>query len=184
MKNLSVIVNGLKKLLAWYTSKRNSSDVQNVHDFHQPKSKAVAVNDHSLLDTKLRQVATGIKALMDEQKMYKNPHLALRELSNSLSTPSYIVTKALNEVLGVNFYDLVNKYRVEEAKQLLTDTRYDRFTILRVASDAGFNSKTTFNAVFRKFTGVTPSYYRTTYRTALDVHRHDLVLNLSCLHHR
>jgi AraC-like DNA-binding protein len=81
----------------------------------------------------------------------------------------------MNEVLGVNFYDLVNKYRVEEAKQLLTDPRYDRYTILRVASDAGFNSKTTFNAVFRKFTGVTPSYYRTTCRITLDVHSHDLV---------
>jgi AraC-like DNA-binding protein len=113
--------------------------------------------------------------LMEEQKMYKNPHLALRELSNSLSMPSYIVTKALNEVLGVNFYDLVNKYRVEEAKQLLTDPTYDRFTILRVASDAGFNSKTTFNEVFRKFTGVTPSRYRTSCRISLDVHSDDLV---------
>ena len=112
---------------------------------------------------------------MDEQKVYKNPHLALRELNNGLNTPSYVITKAMNEVLGVNFYDLVNKYRVEEVKKLLTDPRYDRFTILRVASDAGFNSKTTFNAVFRKFTGVTPSYYRTTCRIALDVHTHDLV---------
>jgi AraC-like DNA-binding protein len=176
MKNLTIIVvNGLKKALAWYTSKRNSADVKNAQDFSQLEKKATTANDNSPLDIKLRQVATGIKMLMDDQKMYKNPHLALRELSNGLNTPSYIVTKALNEVLGVNFYDLVNKYRVEEAKQLLINPRYDRFTILRVASDAGFNSKTTFNAVFRKFTGVTPSYYRTTCRITLDVPSHDLV---------
>ena len=176
MKNLTVIiVNGLKKALAWYPSNRNSAHVKKVQNFNQPESKAVTVNDTSLLDIKLRQVATGIKALMDEQKVYKNPHLALRELSNDLNMPSYIVTKALNEVLGVNFYDLVNRYRVEEAKQLLTNPMYDRFTILRVASDAGFNSKTTFNSVFRKFTGVTPSYYRTSSRIAMDVSSHDLV---------
>ncbi len=176
MKNLpAIVVNGLKKALAWYTSNRNSADVKNVQNFNRPESKAATVNDNSLLDIKLRQAATGIKALMDEQKVYKNPHLALRELSNGLNMPSYIVTKALNEVLGVNFYDLVNKYRVEEAKRLLINPNYDRFTILRVASDDGFNSKTTFNSVFRKFTVVTPSYYRTTCRISLDVRSHDAV---------
>ena len=175
MKNLTaIVVNGLKKAVTRFTNKRHSRECQSIEEINHPENEVVT-QDISIQQVRLRQVATGIKALMDEQKIYENPQLALRELSCGLNMPSYIVTKAINEVLGVNFYDLVNRYRVEEAKQPLTNPKYDRYTILRVASDAGFNSKTTFNTVFRKFTGVTPSYYRTTCRIAMDVRPQELV---------
>jgi AraC-like DNA-binding protein len=59
-----------------------------------------------------------------------------------------------------NFYDLVNGYRVEEAKRLLLDPKNTNYTILSVGFEAGFNSKTTFNTVFKKFTGLTPTDFR------------------------
>jgi AraC-like DNA-binding protein len=59
-----------------------------------------------------------------------------------------------------NFYDLVNGYRVEEAKRLLLDSKSINYTILSVGFEAGFNSKTTFNTVFKKFTGFTPTEFR------------------------
>jgi AraC-like DNA-binding protein len=98
--------------------------------------------------------------LMAEEKVYKCPHLDLKSLSERLQTPSYLVTKALNEGLGLSFYELINRYRVEEAKSLLIHHDYKRFTVMSVAFDAGFNSKTTFNTVFKKMTGVTPTHYR------------------------
>jgi len=62
--------------------------------------------------------------------------------------------------LKKSFYDVINSYRVEEAKRLLLDEKNRNYTILSVGFEAGFNSKTTFNPVFKKFTGVTPTEYR------------------------
>jgi AraC-like DNA-binding protein len=62
--------------------------------------------------------------------------------------------------LKKSFYDVINSYRVEEAKRLLLDEKNRNYTILSVGFEAGFNSKTTFNTVFKKFTGVTPTEYR------------------------
>lgn len=59
-----------------------------------------------------------------------------------------------------NFYDLVNSYRVEEAKRLLLDPKNSNYTILSVGFEAGFNSKTTFNTVFKKFTGLSPTEFK------------------------
>ena len=67
---------------------------------------------------------------------------------------------AINEGLKKNFYDLVNGYRVEEAKRLLVDPNSNNYTVLSIGFEAGFNSKTTFNTVFKKFTGLTPTAYR------------------------
>ena len=101
-----------------------------------------------------------IVRLMTEEKVYKCQHLDLKSLSERLQAPSYLVTKAMNEGLGLNFYELINRYRVEEVKALLINHDHKRFTLMAVAFDAGFNSKTTFNTVFKKMTGVTPSLYR------------------------
>jgi AraC-like DNA-binding protein len=62
--------------------------------------------------------------------------------------------------LNKTFYDLVNGYRVEEAKRLLLDPKSKNNKILAIAFDSGFNSKTTFNTVFKKFTGFTPSDFK------------------------
>ncbi|TAL47100.1 MAG: AraC family transcriptional regulator, partial [Chitinophagaceae bacterium] len=77
-----------------------------------------------------------------------------------LQVPAYQVSLALNEGIKKNFYDVINGYRVEEAKRLLLDSKSKNFTILSVGFEAGFNSKTTFNTVFKKFTGVTPTEFR------------------------
>jgi len=98
--------------------------------------------------------------LMTEEKVYKCPDLDLKSLSEKLQTPSYLVTKAINEGLGLNFYELINRYRVNEVKSLLINHDRKKFTLMAVAFDAGFNSKTTFNTVFKKMTGLTPSLYR------------------------
>ena len=101
-----------------------------------------------------------IVQLLEEQQIYKFPGLDLNALSERLKAPAYMVTRAINEGLGVNFYDLINRYRVEEVKSLLKNSNCKKFTLLAVAFDAGFSSKTTFNTVFKKMTGLTPSSYR------------------------
>ncbi|MFA8436978.1 MAG: helix-turn-helix domain-containing protein, partial [Marinifilaceae bacterium] len=66
----------------------------------------------------------------------------------------------INQGHGLNFNDYINQFRVEEFKRLLQDPQFSKETLLAVAFEAGFNSKTTFNTAFKKFTGMTPSEYR------------------------
>ncbi len=105
-----------------------------------------------------------IKSLMEIDKIYQEAELTLHQLGNILQVPAYLVSQALNDGMNRNFYDLVNGYRVEEAKRLLLDTKSVNYTVLSVGYEAGFNSKTTFNTVFKKFTGLTPSEYRNKFR--------------------
>jgi AraC-like DNA-binding protein/uncharacterized membrane protein YwzB len=119
-----------------------------------------------LSDDKTREMVHKIIAAMEKEKLYKETELTLRDLAEKLQYPSYQVSQGLNEGLGKNFYDLVNGYRVEEAKRLLVDPRNTNYTILAVGFEAGFNSKTTFNTVFKKMTGFTPTDFRERQRAA------------------
>jgi len=100
-----------------------------------------------------------IVALMNNVKPYLNPDLDLLKLSElanlNLKTTSYII----NHDLHMNFYEFVNKHRVEEFKQRIRQPDRDKLTLLGHAYESGFNSKSTFNYVFKKFTGQTPREY-------------------------
>lgn len=97
---------------------------------------------------------------MHYQKPYLNPDLNLIELAAQVNLSRNELSALINNVIGSNFYLFVNAYRVEHVKQLLQNDTQKQFTILALAYDSGFNSKSTFNALFKKFTGLTPSEYR------------------------
>lgn len=109
---------------------------------------------------KINDIVARTLGLMTEEKLYLQTELTLQDLADKLKTPSYQVSQAINDGLQKTFYDLVNGYRVEEAKRLLLDPKSRANKILAVGFDAGFNSKTTFNTVFKKFTGLTPSDFK------------------------
>ena len=111
-------------------------------------------------EEKIHEIANKIIVLVEKEKLYGETELTLQQLADKLQLQSYMVSQVINEGLGKNFYDLINGYRVEEAKRLLTDPKNQNFTILSIGFEAGFNSKTTFNTVFKKFTGFTPTEYR------------------------
>lgn len=109
---------------------------------------------------KVTEISTRIKLLMEKDKLYQEPELTLQALADKLGIPSYQASQVINDGMDKNFYDLVNGYRVEEAKRLLVDSKKNNYTILSIGFEAGFNSKTTFNTVFKKITGLTPTEYR------------------------
>jgi AraC-like DNA-binding protein len=115
-----------------------------------------------LNESRTNEIIARLTYVLDREKLYQLPELTLQELADKLDYPSYQVSFTINEGLKKSFYDLINGYRVEEAKRLLTDEKSKNFTILSVGFEAGFNSKTTFNTVFKKFTGQTPTEYRAT----------------------
>ena len=121
------------------------------------KAKAVKPG---LNEERLEELVQGITSQMEQEKLYQETELTLRQLAAKLGAPVYQVSQALNDGMKKNFYDLINGYRVEEAKRLLLDAGNRNYTILSIAFEAGFNSKTTFNTVFKKFTGLTPTEFR------------------------
>ena len=102
------------------------------------------------------QILEQIKLGMDIQKLYLNPTLTLAEFAKEIKLNSKIVSQQINTGLGKSFNDFVNEYRVEEVKKRLNSPDLERLTILGIAYESGFNSKTTFNRIFKDFTGVAP----------------------------
>jgi AraC-like DNA-binding protein len=97
--------------------------------------------------------------LMEHGKPYLNPDLKIHNIAAALDQPPYSVSQQINQQLGLNFYDFINKYRVEEFKRRVDSGDYNNLTLLGIALDVGFNSKASFNRVFKKHTGMTPSEY-------------------------
>lgn len=101
-----------------------------------------------------------LKKHMDSEKPYLESELTLNSLSDQLDIMPRHLSQVINEKLKQNFFDFVNRYRVEEAKKLLKDTDTSRSTILDIAFDSGFNSKSSFNMIFKKYTAMTPTQFR------------------------
>ncbi len=97
--------------------------------------------------------------LMDTKKPYLEPRLTLNALSNELGVSVNYLSQVINRYEQKNFYDFVNQYRVDEFKKLVRKPQYKNLNILAVAYDSGFNSKSSFNMVFKKHTGFTPSQF-------------------------
>lgn len=98
--------------------------------------------------------------LLERDRPYTHNDLKVQDLADHLGIPSYQLSQIINTELRRNFYDLINSYRIEEAKRLLTDPANQDLTILAIAYDVGFNSKSAFNTAFRKYAEMTPSQFR------------------------
>lgn len=107
-------------------------------------------------DQRLQQLI----AFMEQNKPYLDPELTLTSLATQLKMTRGQLSSLINEGAGSNFYDFVNRYRVEQVKVLMTDPSKKNFNMLGLALDAGFKSKSTFNLIFKRFTGMTPTEYR------------------------
>jgi AraC-like DNA-binding protein len=98
--------------------------------------------------------------VMESEKLYADGGLTLQKLAARLALTPQHLSQLINERLGQSFPDFVNSYRVAEARRKLTDPACRHYSILAVAEEVGFNSKSTFNAAFKKHTGLTPSEFR------------------------
>lgn len=106
------------------------------------------------------EIITALHKLMQDSKLYRNAELSLSDLSRESGISGRVISKALNNELGKNYFQFINEYRVEEVKAKLLDGKLDHLTILSIGLDAGFNSKASFNRVFKGFTGQTPKEFK------------------------
>ena len=100
-----------------------------------------------------------IRQALVEDKLYQNPTLTLAELSAHTGLTPRLISFTVNAGFGRSFNDLVNGYRVAEVQRRLAAPDARRFTLLGIAFESGFNSKTTFNRIFKQVTGVAPRDY-------------------------
>ncbi len=112
------------------------------------------LNEESANDLHLR-----LKHLMVIEKLFTEPELTLADLSGRLGVHSNYLSQVINEMEGVNFYDYINSLRVEEFKRLALLPENQKYTLLALAFECGFNSKSAFNRCFKKATDLSPSEY-------------------------
>jgi AraC-like DNA-binding protein len=100
--------------------------------------------------------------LMEQEQPFTDGDLTIQKLAERLAIPAHHLSQTINERLNQTFTDFVNSYRVEEAKRRLLDPAFKHYSVLGIAEEVGFNSKSSFNSVFKKQTNMTPSEFRKT----------------------
>ena len=110
-----------------------------------------------LSDERMRRTAAKLISALNTDRLYADSELSLRALSDMTGVTKNHISETLSQHLGVNFFDFVNSYRADEAKRLLAETE---LTILEIALEVGYNSRSTFNTAFKKHVGSPPSTYR------------------------
>ena len=132
-------------------------DKQIEYVIDEPKAKyATTLLKEDEMDDYIKK----IEQYMDEEKPYLDADISLPELSERMNIPSHHLSRVINEKLNMNFFDFINQYRVEEVKSRIQDQQYVHLSILGIAFDSGFNTKSAFNRVFKKMTGMTPSEFK------------------------
>ncbi len=113
-----------------------------------------------LSEEKAQKILDALLLVMEQQRPYRDSEITLTQLANMLSFSPHNLSEVINTRLQKNFFDFINEYRVEEVKKDLLDPAKNHLKILSIAFDAGFNSKSSFNTIFKKQTGKTPSEFR------------------------
>lgn len=124
------------------------------------KGKGQKYKTSSLLPETVDAMLPRLVQLMEKEKIFLQADVTLKTLSGRLGVHYNYLSQIINEQFKQNFNDFINKYRIEEAKRMLIDPSGSERTILEIAYDTGFYSKSVFNTAFKKFTGKTPSQYR------------------------
>jgi len=106
-----------------------------------------------------KSIAKELMLYLEKEKPYLNSNLRIDDLSQSLNVNRQYLSQVINEVYNKNFYTLINTYRINEAKKLFYEKKHKQLSIMGVARSVGFNSKSTFNTFFKKFTGNTPTEF-------------------------
>lgn len=107
-----------------------------------------------------QSISNKITKALNQEKLFLQPELTIEQLANTIGEEATKVSMVINDVFQKSFFELINGYRIEAAKQILRENKDAKTTILEVMYDVGFNSKSSFNTQFKNITGITPSEYR------------------------
>lgn len=151
--------NGISQQVIYPQNRESSIDVS-VEIQRRQKSYENSYKKSGLQLDSMKTIYDKLVSIMQNDKLYLNPTLSLSELSEAINSPAHNITQTLNEYGRINFYDFVNSFRVDAVKIKMESEDAQKFTLLAIAFDCGFNSKSSFNRIFKSYTGKSPSEYK------------------------
>ncbi len=125
------------------------------NDSFKVEKQANNYNEVEMLNLKLE-----LAAIIEIQKPYLKEDLTLKDLAELLQITDKKMSALLNQYLNISFYDYINNFRVNEVKKRMQNPAFEKYTLLAIALECGFNSKASFNRVFKKITTISPSEYK------------------------
>lgn len=112
------------------------------------------------IDAKKDNLVKELEKLMKSENIHRDPKISIEELASRLNTNRTYLSKIINSLFNCNFKTFINRHRISEARHLLINPEYRNYTIEAIAEEVGFASKSAFNFVFKKETGLTPSIFQ------------------------
>jgi putative ABC transport system permease protein len=116
-----------------------------------------------------REKGRRLKEAVAANRLYEDPELTLTTLAAKLAIHPHDLSRMINMGLEKNFSDFINEFRVRDIARKMQDPAYDQLTLLGIAYESGFNSKTTFNRVFKEMTGKTPAEYKNSLKNEVPI---------------
>ena len=135
-----------------------NSDLQLINS---PFSKAL--NQESIYISKPNPQVHQVLEFMKNEEPYLDSSLSITKLASQLQIPTKDLSVLINRQLDKHFFDFVNEFRIEKAKNMLVQDQDKDLTVLEILYQVGFNSKSSFNTLFKKYTGMTPTQYRSSH---------------------
>ncbi len=136
-----------------------ASPDKSIQTEENPSSRPDKYQKSGLSSDQAAQLFQRIEQQMNTDELYKKNDLTLAEIAQTLEEPINHLSQAINSQTGSTFYNYINQYRIQAFLELLEDPQSKQFTNLALAMECGFNSKSTFNKYFKKYTGKTPTEY-------------------------
>src|SRR5690606_1509690 len=128
---------------------------------HAEQSEKEREKDHASENSGVKdEQITRVHEFVRREQPFLDPDINIETMARRLSLPERTLSRILNQHFGKNFFEFINEHRIEEAKRLLADPEKKDWNMLDILAEAGFSSKSTFNAIFKKYVGQTPSQYR------------------------
>lgn len=113
-----------------------------------------------LTEEMAEKIIKKLELLMKGEKIYMDSTLSLPQLAHKLAISTHLLSQVLNERLNRNFFNFISEYRIQEAQRILRDPQGQKYSMLDIAQEVGFNSISAFNTAFKKYTGLSPSEFR------------------------
>jgi len=142
-----------------FSSSEISTPIKQLYQV-DPSNKDASYEKSGLSEEKATQCQKELLALMKNEELFRDNNLTLSKVAGKLNISTHNLSEVINRRIMLNFFDFINSYRVEQVKKDLLAAEKQNLTLLAIAFDAGFNSKSSFNAIFKKHTGKTPSEFR------------------------
>lgn len=125
-----------------------------------PKTDLASIDSENSPDPIITSQIETLKKYMSEEEPYLDPSLTIQQLSDQINMPVRDLSILINHHMKQHFFDFVNEYRIQKAMGILKNQSKNNLTVLEILYEVGFNSKSSFNTSFKKYTELTPTAYR------------------------